>query len=95
MRTLNEVATVLETERKRQRVTYDDLARSAGLTPVSTRRALQAVTAPKVTTLMALADRLGLEVVLLPKAVAAGFQATPAAPAPALTAVDKLLRRPA
>jgi len=97
MQTLADLAAVLENERRRQRISYDELSRAAGLTPLSTRRALQAQTAPKVTTLMALADRLVLELLLVPRAVAqgqgAGLHVAEDTPPPAFSAVDKLLGR--
>jgi len=91
MKTLSEIASVLEQSRRSLKLSYEDLARSAGLTPLATRRALQAGTAPRVTTLMALADRLGLELMVVPKAVAHGFAAPgqEAAQRP-LSAVEKL-----
>jgi transcriptional regulator with XRE-family HTH domain len=73
MRTLREVAAALEAQRQALQITFDELATSAGLTPLAARRALRGETAPRVTTLMALADKLGLELMLLPKPVAAGF----------------------
>ena len=94
MKTLEEVAEVLESQRRALRVTYDELATAAGLTPLATRRALQAQTAPRVTTLMALADKLGLEVVIVPKPVAAGLaSASPDEHRP-LSRVEQLTRSP-
>lgn len=93
MKTLSEVAAVLEQSRKQQKLSYDALAEASGLTPLATRRALKAQAAPKVTTLMALADRLGLEVVLVPKAVAHGLTPTPAEQQRPLSAVEKLAAR--
>ena len=93
MRTLNEVATVLEQTRQRQKLSYGTLAEASGLTPLATRRALKAQAAPKVTTLMALADRLGLELVLVPKEIAHGLAPAPAAEQRPLSAVEKLAAR--
>lgn len=70
MQTLQQVADALESRRQTLQITYDDLAARAGLTPLATRRALQGTASPRITTLMALADKLGLEVVLLPRQVA-------------------------
>lgn len=93
MQTSLAIARLLEAERRQQKVTYDELATAAGLTPLATRRALKGETAPRITTLMALADRLGLEVVLVPKPVAAGLQpAAPKAYRP-LSRVEKLTRQ--
>lgn len=70
MQTLQQVADALESRRQTLQITYDDLAARAGLTPLATRRALQGTASPRITTLMDLADKLGLEVVLLPRQVA-------------------------
>ena len=90
MKTMEEVAEVLESQRRELRITYDDLASAAGLTPLATRRALKAQTAPRVTTLMALADKLGLEVVIVPKAVAAGLALPPSDAHRPLSRVEQL-----
>jgi transcriptional regulator with XRE-family HTH domain len=70
MKTLSEIATRLEDERLRLMLDYQTLAEKTGLTPLSVRNVLQGRTAPRITTLMAIADQLGLEVLLLPKVVA-------------------------
>ncbi|MCZ8255441.1 MAG: XRE family transcriptional regulator, partial [Polaromonas sp.] len=53
----------------------------------------QGRTAPRITTLMAIADQLGLEVLLLPKVVASGLRAQAAEepPPPALSRVDRIV----
>lgn len=95
MQTLQQLADVLETARKQQRLSYDELARGAGLTPLATRRAMQGAAAPRITTLMALAAQLGLEVVLVPRLLAPGLESTQAAPPAPLTDIEKLARGPA
>lgn len=93
MKTLSEIATQLEGERRRLMLDYQTLAERTGLTPLSVRNILQGRTAPRITTLMAIADQLGLEVLLLPKVVAAGLQphsAQEPAP-PALSRVDRIV----
>ncbi len=90
MQTLRQLAYTLESARKQQRVTYDELARGAGLTPLATRRAMQGTAAPRVTTLMALAGQLGLEMVLVPHVVAQGLEGAPQNPPPPLTDIEKL-----
>ena len=72
---------------------YQALAERTGLTPLSVRNVLQGRSAPRITTLMALADPLGLEVLLLPKVVASGLQAQTAeeSPPPALSRVDRIV----
>jgi transcriptional regulator with XRE-family HTH domain len=92
MKTLLEVAARLEDARQRLGLDYQTIAESTGLTPLSVRSALQGKTAPRITTLMAIADQLGLEVLLLPKVVAAGLQAQAAeGSAPALSRVDRIV----
>lgn len=93
MKTLSEIATRLEEERRRLMLDYQTLAERTGLTPLSVRGVLQGRTAPRITTLMAIADRLGLEVLLLPKMVATGLQAHTAEepPPPALSRVDRIV----
>lgn len=93
MKTLSEVAERLEDERRRLMLDYQALAGRTGLTPLSVRNVLQGRSAPRITTLMALADQLGLEVLLLPKVVASGLQAhTAEEPAPpALSRVDRIV----
>ena len=93
MKTLSEIATRLEDERRRLMLDYQALAERTGLTPLSVRGVLQGRTAPRITTLMAIADQLGLEVLLLPKVVATGLQAHTAEepPPPALSRVDRIV----
>ena len=92
MKTLSEVAARLEGERQRLKLDYQSIAEKTGLTPLSVRSALQGRTAPRITTLMALADQLGLEVLLLPKVVATGLEAQAGeGPLPALSRVDRIV----
>jgi transcriptional regulator with XRE-family HTH domain len=93
MKTLFDIATRLEEERQRLSLDYQTLAERTGLTPLSVRGVLQGRTAPRTTTLMAIADQLGLEVLLLPKVVASGLQAHTAEepPPPALSRVDRIV----
>ena len=93
MKTLSEMTSVLEDERQRLALDYQALAERTGLTPLSVRNILQGRTAPRITTLMAIANQLGLEVMLLPKVVATGLQshiAQEPAP-PALSRVDRIV----
>ncbi len=94
MKTLLEMAQRLESERQRLKLDYQAIAEKTGLTPLSVRSAMQGRTAPRITTLMAIADQLGLEVLLLPKVVATGLQAPAGGgegPAPALSSVDRIV----
>ena len=101
MQSQAEVALTLDTERRRQKLKYVELAKAAGLSVLAVRQALQGRTALRITSLMALADRLGLELMMLPKVDAStmtgdGAYADPAGPvvqvdgtatAPVLTSV--------
>lgn len=103
MQSQAEVALTLDTERRRQKLKYVELAKATGLSVLAVRQALQGGTALRITSLMALADRLGLELMLLPKVNAStstmagdGAYADPAGPvvqvgdtpiAPVLTSV--------
>jgi transcriptional regulator with XRE-family HTH domain len=93
MKTLSEIATRLENERQRLMLDYQALAERTGLTPLSVRNVLQGRAAPRITTLMAIADQLGLEVLLLPKVVAVGLQgyAVQEPAPPALSRVDRIV----
>ncbi|MEJ7931986.1 helix-turn-helix transcriptional regulator [Ramlibacter sp. AN1015] len=84
-----ELATTLEDARLAQQVTFEELAAAAGLSRLATRRVLRAESAPRVTTLMAIADKLGLELVLVPRQVAAGL-AAPASSQRPLSRVEQL-----
>jgi len=93
MKTLSEMAILLEAERQRLVLDYQALAERTGLTPLAVRNVLQGRSAPRITTLMAIADQLGLEVLLLPKVVATGLQPhSVQEPAPpALSRVDRIV----
>jgi len=80
MKTLAELAHVLEGARKRQKLSYKALAARVGLTPLAVSQALSGKSALRAHNLMALADELGLELMLLPKVVARSYQpgSTPA-----------------
>ncbi|MGH6640731.1 MAG: helix-turn-helix domain-containing protein [Polaromonas sp.] len=92
MKTLSEMAMRLESERQRLKLDYQAIAEKTGLTPLSVRSALQGRTAPRITTLMAIADQLGLEVLMLPKVVAMGLEAQAGeGPLPALSRVDRIV----
>lgn len=92
MQTLAEMASLLEQERQRLRLTYEELGDAAGLSRVATTSVVQGRAAPKLTTLMALAGKLGLELVLVPKQVAAGLQPDRDAGAPRpMSRVEQLM----
>lgn len=93
MKTLSDMSSRLEAERQRLKLDYQSIAEKTGLTSLSIRNILQGRTAPRITTLMAIADQLGLEVLMLPKVVAQGLdaQTMPWPDEPALSRVDRIV----
>jgi transcriptional regulator with XRE-family HTH domain len=91
MKTLQEISVRLETERKRRGLKYVDLAAATGLSVLSVRQALHGQVAVRVPSLMALADQLGLELILVPKLVAQSLQAESKPAAKVLTDIERLL----
>lgn len=91
MKTLQEMSFRLETERKRQGLKYVDLATATGLSVLSVRQALQGKVAVRVPSLMALADQLGMEVIMVPKLVAQSLQSENEPAAKVLTDIEQLL----
>lgn len=82
MKTLAEVSSALRAQLQRTTHTQQSLANEAGISRQTLSSVLNGRADFKVTTLLALADRLGLELVLLPKEVARGFDdAEPRRPA--------------
>ena len=80
MKTLSDIASVLRRRMKTTAVTQREICAAAGLA----RRTLTAVLSGeadyRVTTLMAVLDRLGYELVFVPKGAAAGLTEEPLAP---------------
>jgi transcriptional regulator with XRE-family HTH domain len=73
MRTLGEIASALRERAKTGRVTQESLRKNAGISRQTLTNVLSGNCDYKVTTLLAIVDRLGLELVLVPKAAAAGL----------------------
>ena len=74
MKTLQSLAAELEAARIARGLQYKTLAERTGLSALAVRQALQGRTALRATSLMALADELGLELALVPKTVAASLR---------------------
>ena len=70
MKTLQQFALVLRNRMTQLKLTQDSLSAQAGVSRQTLTKTLSGRSDFKVTTLIALADRLGLEVVLAPKEVA-------------------------
>lgn len=71
--TLSQIATILRRQTKRQNLTQEMLRKGAGISRQTLTNVLSGNSDFKVTTLIAIADRLGLDVILLPKAAARGL----------------------
>jgi transcriptional regulator with XRE-family HTH domain len=91
MKSVSNAAEILERERKALRLTYQQLADATGLSVPSVREAVKGISAPRLTTAMVIADKLGLEFVLVPKVVARGLEQDAQAPLPPVTLVDRIL----
>ncbi len=95
MKTLQALAAELEAARTAQGLNYKTLAERTGLSALAVRQALQGRTALRATSLMALAEELGLELALLPREVAASLRgaarAVPATNPRVLSDVERLL----
>ncbi|MDP3538793.1 MAG: helix-turn-helix transcriptional regulator [Azonexus sp.] len=73
MKTLSELAQVLRQGLKEKGISQVSLGASAGLAKRTVTAVLSGTADYKVTTLLALLDRLGYEVAILPKAAADGL----------------------
>jgi transcriptional regulator with XRE-family HTH domain len=96
MKTLQSLAAELEAARLASGLNYKTLAERTGLSTLAVRQALQGRTALRATNLMALADELGLELALVPSAMAASLRSAsedPAATPRVLSDVERLLAR--
>jgi transcriptional regulator with XRE-family HTH domain len=69
MKTLSEVGAMLQDAKSRSNVSQKELASRTGLTPVTLRGVFNGTTDSRISTIMALADELGLELVLVPKLI--------------------------
>ena len=76
MRTLQHLANVLRDNIEKKRLTQEQLASSAGVSRQTLSKILSGRADLKLTTLFAVADRLGLEVVLVPKEIAPSMEAS-------------------
>ena len=89
MKTLGEFAQALSQGQKTQKVSAKDLAERTGLSSLAVRQILAGKSAPRLTNAMALAAELGLELVLVPKAVAQSLSAQPPAERTVQTNVER------
>ena len=76
MKTLKAIADLFNARVAQDKLEKRELARRAGVSPKTLYQVLGGQADYKVTTLLAMADRLGLELVLLPKDAVHGLEAT-------------------
>jgi transcriptional regulator with XRE-family HTH domain len=91
MTTLPAIADSLRDAARRNGMTQLRLAETAGISPRTLTHVLSGQEDFRVTTLMALADRLGLELVLIPKPAAAGWLAGETAGPPVRSTINEAL----
>ncbi len=91
MNTIPAVAQALREALQRSNLRQQDLREAAGVSRQTLANALSGREDFKLSTLMSLADKLGLELVLLPKGAAQGMQ--PIAPAVVESVVDEARKR--
>jgi transcriptional regulator with XRE-family HTH domain len=73
MITLQQLATALRDQMARLRITQEALGIESGISRQTLSKVLSGRSDLKVTTLFALADRLGMEVMLIPREIAPGM----------------------
>jgi transcriptional regulator with XRE-family HTH domain len=96
MKSLLEIASTLRARARQMQITQAALALAAGVSRRTLTHALDGEHDIKVTTLIAVADRLGLELVLLPKGAvraAPGIEALNDAQPAVKTRVQEILER--
>jgi transcriptional regulator with XRE-family HTH domain len=96
MKSLLEIAAALRAGAKRIAITQDELGEAAGVSRRTLTHALSGTHDIKVTTLMSVADRVGLELVLVPKGATQGIPGPDefgAKPPIAKTRIQQMLER--
>lgn len=92
MNGIHEISAELREALSRSGLKQQDLREAAGVSRQTLANVLKGTEDFKLTTLLALADRLGLELVLLPKAAVRGLQ--PKKPEPVVeTVIDRVRKR--
>ncbi len=88
MNSIADVSQELRDALKQRRIKQQDLREAAGVSRQTLANVLSGREDFKLSTLLSLADKLGLELLLLPKGAARGLQ-----PAPAATVVESVVDR--
>lgn len=92
MKSIAEVSEALRARQKALQLTQERLRQAAGVSRQTMTHVLGGQQDFKLSTLLSVADRLGLEMVLLPREAAAGLRASADEPV-VMTAVDEALAR--
>lgn len=92
MTTLSSISTLLKERQRASGMSQEELRACAGLSRQTMTNVLSGEQDYKLSTLIAVADRLGLEVVLMPKSVASGLQVSPQPREVVPSVVDEALR---
>jgi transcriptional regulator with XRE-family HTH domain len=93
MQTPQQIATTLRNRLKREGISQERLRSDVGVSRQTLTNVLSGSHDYKLTTLLAVADRLGFEMVLLPKEAAAGLSSTDATAPLVKTRVQAALDR--
>jgi transcriptional regulator with XRE-family HTH domain len=92
MPSISEISAALRQAMRAAGMTQQALRQSAGVSRQTLTNVLKGTEDFKVSTLLALADRLGLELLLVPKAAARGLREPPGAPV-VETVVDRVRKQ--
>lgn len=92
MKSLSEVSRVLRKRQKSLKLSQESLREAAGLSRQTMTNVLKGDQDFKLSTLLAVADRLDLEMVLLPRGAAAGIEGRATEPV-VMTTVDEALAK--
>lgn len=93
MKTIQQVGQTLQDARTAQRLKLDQLVRTTGLTAVTLRGLLTGRTDSRLSTVLALAHELGLELLLVPTAIAKSIVAQ-SDPSTHTSSVSRAVKRP-
>jgi transcriptional regulator with XRE-family HTH domain len=92
MKTALEVGNRLQEARREKHKKLVDLVDSTGLTAVTLRNVLEGKTDARVSTIIAIAQEVGLELVLVPTQIANSIESSSAKPVAIESLVDRALR---
>lgn len=93
MKSIPEVSRELREALARSELRQQDLREAAGISRQTLANVLKGTEDYKLSTLLSVADRLGLELLLLPKAAARGMQAPAPSEGVVETTIDRVRKR--